>query len=155
MHVMTLCEIVSGKKILLKMANRGVSKGNWNGLGGKIEQNETPEEGVVREVEEESGLKIKDLQKIGVLNFYKSSRDELFARVHLFYSESFSGELLESDEGELRWFNIDAIPYDKMWPDDEFWFPLLLRGFRFDGDFVFDSGMKSVISYTISNLEKR
>ncbi len=152
---MTLCEIVSKKKILLKFANRGVSKGNWNGLGGRVEQNETPEEGVVREVEEESGLKIKDLEKIGVLNFYKASRDELFARVHLFYSESFTGKLRESDEGELRWFGIDSIPYDRMWPDDEFWFPLLFKGFKFDADFVFDSKMGMVTSYTISNLAKR
>ena len=55
--------------------------------------------------------------------------------------------------GELRWFGMDAIPYNEMWDDDFYWFPVLFKGINFDGDFVFDENMERVISYQISSIK--
>ncbi len=130
----TLCEIINGDKLLLKRASRGISKGKWNGLGGKIEKNETIEQGVVREVFEESGKKINKLTKNGTLTFFKG--DQAFFIVHLFSVKNFQGELKISDEGELKWFGINEIPYDEMWPDDIYWLPLLIEGKNLKGNFI-------------------
>ncbi len=134
----TLCVITKDGKALLKLANRGVSDGKWNSLGGKIE-GETPEQNVVREVFEESGLRLKSFRKHGTLMFYKGK--EPFIHVHLFSSSDFEGELKESDEGKLEWFDVKSLPYDKMWDDDRMWMPLLFQGKDFDGEFVFDEKM--------------
>lgn len=145
----TLCEIVKDDKVLLKKACRGVSESKWNGLGGKIEAGETPLENVIREVKEESNLFVKNLRKHGILKFYDGSRQNLFFIVHLFSTCDCNGEIRECDEGELKWFDIDKIPYGDMWADDEIWMPLMLGGKEFDGDFVFDETRKKIIEHEI------
>jgi len=138
MAEMTLCEIIDGDKVLLKLATRGISNGKWNGLGGKIDDGETPEQCIIREVKEESGLTVSNPKKHGILRFYTEGMEGAFAVVHLFSFRSFSGKLTATDEGELRWFEISKIPYSEMWDDDGVWMIPLLSGFAFDGEFVFD-----------------
>ena len=150
----TLCHIINGNKVLLKMAARGVSKGKWNGLGGKIDNGESPKQSAIREVREESGLVVKDMRERGTLYFYKGSRDILFVKMHLFSATKFDGKLTESDEGKLKWFNLDKLPYDEMWDDDRFWWPLMFDGLKFEGEFVFDQEMNRVVSYSISKIER-
>jgi 8-oxo-dGTP diphosphatase len=48
------------------------------------------------------------------------------------------GEARETDEAVPRWTDLDAIPWGEMWADDALWLPVMLRGGRFDGRFVFD-----------------
>lgn len=143
----TLCEIIQDGKILLKLALRGISKGKWNGLGGRIEENETDMECAVREVFEESGLKVRDLIKHGTNIFFKGN--EPLVKVHIFSAKEFEGRLKQSEEGELRWFGLKELPYDKMWPDDIHWLPLLLEGKKFDAEFHFDEDMKEIIKHRI------
>ena len=140
----TLCEIIKDGKLLLKLANRGVSDGKWNGLGGKLEGEETVEENLVREVREESGLVLNDFKKHGILRFYKGSRENLFFTVHLFSSKDFDGEMKLSDEGDLKWFDLETLPFERMWPDDIYWMEHLLAGREFDADFIFDENMKTI-----------
>ena len=151
--IATLCEIIKDGKLLLKKASRGVSKGNWNGLGGRIENNETEIENVIREVKEESGLTIDNPKKHGVITFYQGGRDKVFAIVHLFSTDRFDGEIKPSDEGELRWFDINSIPYEEMWPDDVFWLPLVLEGKGFNAEFIYDDEMKKILEHEIVKLE--
>ena len=149
----TLCEIIKDGKILLKKASRGVSKGNWNGLGGKIEGNETEIDNVVREVKEESGLTINETKKHGVITFYQGDRQNIFCIVHVFSTDNFEGEIKSSDEGELKWFDFDSIPYKEMWPDDAFWLPLVLEGKKFNAEFIFDHKMKKILEHKIADIE--
>jgi len=118
----TLCEIIKDNKILLKRASRGIGKGKWNGLGGKIEKNETEMENIIREVKEESNLTISNIKKHGIITFYQGSKQKIFAIVHVFSTSNFKGEIKPNEEGELKWFDLKSIPYEEMWPDDYLWF---------------------------------
>ena len=149
----TICEIIKDGKLLLKKASRGVSKGKWNGLGGRIEKDETETESVVREVKEESGLIINNPKKHGVITFYQGSKDKIFSIVHIFSTNNFQGQMRPSDEGELKWFDFNSIPFKEMWPDDAIWLPLILEDKKFDAEFLFDGNMEKILEYKIINLE--
>jgi len=136
----TLCEIIHGGKLLLQRKSEGrFGAGKWNGPGGKVKPGETPLECVVREVREETGLTVSSLTEQGIANFYFGEKQEPDWVVHIYTTSTFSGEPKESDEGELRWFSLDEIPYDDMWEDDAHWLPMLLQGKRFTGVFVYDA----------------
>jgi 8-oxo-dGTP diphosphatase len=135
----TLCEIIHGGRLLLQRKSAGkFGEGKWNGPGGKVKPGETPLECVVREVREETGLTVSRLTERGVVDFYFGEKPEPDWVVHIYTTSTFSGEPKESDEGELRWFSLDEIPYDEMWEDDAHWLPVLLQGKRFTGVFVYD-----------------
>lgn len=151
----TLCEMIRERKILLKLATRGVSKGKWNGLGGKIDKGETPEESIVREVYEESGLRVKKLEKVGTMRFYRGSRKTTFGIGHLFLVKKFEGRARSGEEGRLKWFRVDEIPYERMWDDDRYWLPHLINGLRFDSEFVYDKVMKRVKEARLSGIRKQ
>lgn len=135
----TLCQIISDGRLLLLRKDPGLfGEGKWNGAGGKLLPGESPEDGVVREVHEETGLELRSVTLHGVLDFYFGEKPEPDWVVHVFSSNDFSGEPNEvSEEGVLRWFRFEDIPYDRMWQDDEHWLPLLLDGKRFRGWFLF------------------
>ncbi len=129
---MTLCYLFRGKgnerQILLGMKKRGFGKGLWNGLGGKIEPGEDLFESVRREIREESGLEVGEVEKVGELMFEIDGEKLL---VHVFISEDFDGEGEDTEEMELEWFKVSEIPYDRMWEDDREWMPVMLEGMPF------------------------
>lgn len=150
--ILTLVLIQEARRVLLGMKKRGFGKGNWNGFGGKVKTGEeTIEEGAKREVQEECGLIVSELDKVGILKFEFLGNPELL-EVHVFSSSSYDGIPKESEEMQPRWFNIQRIPYDRMWPDDRFWFPLYLKGSRFTGYFVFE-GLNKIISQNLREVE--
>ena len=55
----------------------------------------------------------------------------------VFATSSFEGKPQETEEMIPQWFDMDSIPYDQMWEDDRLWYPLLLQGKHFIGDFDF------------------
>ncbi len=83
-------------------------EGKWNGLGGKFEDGETPEECAIREVKEESGLTIKNPKMKGIMTFPSFNGRETWY-VFLFLMEEFEGELIESNEGNLERIDNDKI----------------------------------------------
>ncbi len=149
---LTLCHILDGDKMLLKKATRGISKGKWNAPGGKIDPDETAEDCAIREVLEETGLKIKNLMNHGPLNFHMDGKEELTFTVHLFSTRSFDGEVKSTDEGEVRWFDIDRIPYEEMWDDDNYWIGPMLKNKRFEVDFYYDKENKEVVKCIIATV---
>lgn len=54
-------------------------------------------------------------------------------KVHVYETWDFTGEPQESEEMRPRWFSEDCIPLSEMWPDDQYWLPLLLEGKKFIG----------------------
>lgn len=135
--IMTLCIIYQHPKILLAMKKRSFGAGRWNGLGGKVNEGETIEDGVKREVFEEAGIRLGDIEKVGLINFsWKEKPDEL--EVNIFKSHTFTGIPTESEEMRPQWFDIKDIPFDQMWQDDKYWLPLFLEGKKFNGKFMFD-----------------
>jgi len=118
------------------MKKRGFGAGRWNGFGGKITSTETIEDATKREIQEEAGIKVENLDKVGIIDFEFKGNPEIL-QVHIFKSDNFSGELKESEEMKPQWFHVSEIPFREMWPDDIHWIPLLLSGKKFKGKFLF------------------
>jgi 8-oxo-dGTP diphosphatase/2-hydroxy-dATP diphosphatase len=135
--VQTLCIVYKHPKILLGMKKRGFGKGRWNGFGGKIKDGEDIKEAAIRELKEEAGLDVMEMEKVGLINFEFVESGELI-EVPFFWVKDWNGNPRESDEMKPEWFHIDEIPYELMWPDDKHWMPLFLEGKKFRGRFTFD-----------------
>ncbi|MEZ4560192.1 MAG: 8-oxo-dGTP diphosphatase [Caldilineaceae bacterium] len=82
--------------------------GKWNGLGGKFEPGETPEDCAIREIQEESGLTVRNPALRGILTFPGFDGEEDWY-AFVFVANTFEGELIESDEGELHWIDDDRL----------------------------------------------
>lgn len=137
-------------RVLLGMKKRGFGAGRWNGFGGKVESGETIEDATKREVLEEAGIKVADIEKIGHIDF-EFLGDPVALEVSIFKAGSFFGEPTESDEMRPQWFHKDEIPFDQMRPDDKYWLPLLLAGKKFKGRFVFE-GQDKIIEHSLVEI---
>ncbi len=135
--ILTLCFPIKGDKILLGMKKRGFGSGRWNGFGGKVEEGETIEQAALRELKEEVGINDGQLNKVGILEFSFENDDKVL-EVHVFKLLDFLREPVETEEMKPKWFLMSVVPFTQMWPDDEYWFPFLLSGKLFEGDFLFD-----------------
>lgn len=146
----TLCHILNDGKILLIKKKRGIGMGFWNAAGGKVEEGEDIKQAAVREVEEEIGLTPINPEKVGIVDFYLGK--DLFMTVYIFLAEKFRGNAVETDEALPRWFDINDIPYNNMWGDDEHWMPLMLRKEKFTGKFYFDEEGKKLLSHELKRM---
>ena len=147
----TLCTIIKdGCILLLRKAPGRFGEGKWNGTGGKLGPGEDPIEGVVREVLEETGLRIIEPRHHGILDHYFGDRSAPTWSVHIFSATEYEGEPVGGEEGELRWFPVEEIPYGEMWEDDIHWLPLLLEGRDFDGAFYFNEDASRLLDFRLS-----
>ncbi len=147
----TLCFIFKEDKILLIYKKKGFGKGKVNGVGGRIEEGESLEEAAKREVREEVGLEVDDLEYVGLLEFYSTNLEPDW-RVHVFKTSTAEGVPAESEEAKPLWFKIKEIPYDLMWEDSRIWLPLLLKGRGFRGRFWFSEDYSKMLKYEIKEL---
>jgi len=148
----TLCHIISDQRLLLLKKSVGLfGGGKWNGLGGKVRVGESPEQACVREVYEESGLRIKGLKYHGVLKFWFGDTGEPIV-VYVFSTKSFRGQLKESSEGILSWIDFEKVPYEEMWEDDRYWLPLLMEGKNFRGEFYFNQEGTKLLNHKLEAL---
>ena len=136
--ILTLCMIHQHPRVLLGMKKRGFGAGKWNGFGGHVEKGETIEAATRREIMEEAGLEVGALEKHGVIEFEWQEKPEIL-EVHVFRTNTFSGEPQESEEMKPQWFEVENLPYEEMWVDDKYWSPLLFAGKKFTAKFLFDS----------------
>lgn len=142
-----LCFLMKNDEILLAMKKKGFGVGKWNGVGGKLDTEKGDKDiidTVMRETEEEIGVKIKDPEKVAILSFYfpyvlNKNWDQ---DVHVFLAKDWEGEPTESQEMLPKWFKLGEIPFEQMWDDDKFWFPHLLEGKKFNAKFIFKEGEK-------------
>jgi len=134
--ILTLCLIHNHPHVLLGMKKKGFGEGRWNGFGGKVEGGESIEEAARREVLEEAGITVRDIEHAGQLDFHFENEENVL-EVHVFRGNSFEGEPRESEEMRPQWFSVEEIPFDTMWPDDKYWIPLFLAGKKFRGKFLF------------------
>ncbi|MDH4445321.1 MAG: 8-oxo-dGTP diphosphatase [Akkermansiaceae bacterium] len=136
MHA-TILFIIKDGKILLIEKKRGLGAGKINGPGGKIDAGETPLEAAVRETEEELCITPTAPRKLGELQFSMSDCPHIHC--HVYRADDYTGTPTETDEAVPVWTAIDAIPYQRMWEDDQHWLPILLKNQSFLGRFVFES----------------
>lgn len=151
MKVLTLGLIRENDKILLGMKKRGFGEGRWNGFGGKVEEGETIEEGMKREMFEECSIKVNESEKKGVITFvYANDGKEM--QVHIYQVTKYSQEPIETEEMKPQWFDLDKIPFDQMWPDDKIWMPIFLAGKKFSGT-VYFKDTNTITSHDIKKTE--
>ena len=114
-------------QIMLFMKKRGFWEGKLNWPWGKIEWNETIMQTAIRETFEETGLDIStNIRKVWTLHFEFIDKGEWDQEVSLFLSQNINEIPIETEEMKPYLFDLDKIPYDKMWPDDILWMPRIL-----------------------------
>ncbi len=141
----TLLFVRHNGRILLIRKKRGLGAGKVNGPGGKIEPGESAPESAIREVEEEVGLRASFPSEVAHLRF--QFVDGLRLEAWVYFSESWTGEPVETEEAIPFWCEETRIPYEEMWADDALWLPLALQGkyvklwALFDGDSMLGHGI--------------
>lgn len=147
---LTLLFLVKDNQVLLAMKKRGFGAGRYNGVGGKIEPNETTEQALIRESQEEIGVTPTDFIKMADITF-----DELFKgspatmHVHIFVTTKWNGDPSESEEMAPKWFEKNELPFENMWPNDLYWLPQVLEGTKLKAYFKLDKN-DMVESYKIT-----
>ncbi len=142
MHNSTLCYIVKDGKVLMlhrvKKKN-DINHDKWIGIGGKFEPEEAPEECILREAKEETGLTLTSWQCRGVVTFLQEGGEGEY--MYLFTADDFTGELTECDEGDLQWVSLEFLDALPKWEGDQIFLDLLwqnapffLLTLRYQGD---------------------
>lgn len=133
---LTLGLLLKNDKLLLGLKKRGFGEGRWNGFGGKLMPDESLQEAAVREFEEECAIKPTKMEKVGNIEFVFQGQEETLD-VHFFKILEYIGKETETEEMKPKWFDLDKIPFELMWPDDKYWMPLFLAGKKFKGKILF------------------
>ncbi len=133
----TLCFLVDGNKVLLGLKKRGFAVGKWNGFGGKVDNGETIQAAVVREMQEEALVIPTDLVHVAVLDFHFLNKSDWGQQVHVYISATWKGVPTETEEMSPKWFDINKLPFEKMWVDDVYWLLPVLSGKKIRGRFLF------------------
>lgn len=122
----TLCYIEKDGKYLMlhrTVKENDVNKDKWIGVGGHFEENESPEECLLREVKEETGYTLTSYQYRGLVTFV--SGDGVTEYMSLFTADGFTGEEIPCNEGDLEWVDKDAVLDLNIWEGDKIFFRLL------------------------------
>ena len=122
----TLCYLEKDDQYLMLhrvVKKNDVNKDKWIGVGGHFEQDESPEECLLREVREETGYTLTSYRFRGIVTFV--SGDGVTEYMHLFTADGFEGTPAECDEGVLEWVPKGQIDDLNIWEGDKIFFRLL------------------------------
>lgn len=97
----------------------------WIGVGGKFEEGESPEECMLREVREETGLTLTAWRYRGIVTFVSDEWGGEY--MHLFTADGFTGEMIECNEGNLEWVDKDKVKDLPIWTGDKIFLDLLTK----------------------------
>ena len=126
MILSTLCYIEKeGCWLMLHRTKKknDINHDKWLGIGGKFEEGESPEECLLREVREETGLTLTDYRFRGLVTFVSDEATTEY--MHLFTATGFTGTLRECDEGTLEWIPIGEVGLLPLWQGDRLFLSLL------------------------------
>ena len=126
MYNSTLCYITRGNDVLMlhrvKKKN-DINKDKWIGVGGKFEGAESPDECILREAREETGLTLISYKCRGIVTFVNDGCEGEY--MFLFTADGFEGELKECDEGDLQWVSREFLDGLPKWEGDQIFLDLL------------------------------
>lgn len=146
-NLTTLCYIEKeGCYLMMHRVSKknDVNAGKWIGVGGHFQEGESPEECLIREVQEETGLTLTSFQFRGIVTFISEGWGCEY--MHLFTADGFEGELAQErmqacPEGELKWIPKEEVPNLRLWEGDKVFLKLLLERetffslkLRYEGD---------------------
>ncbi len=144
MKLATLCYVLDKKNNKTLMIHRvkkenDYHSGKWNGLGGKFDSGESPEECAIREVYEESGLKIKEPRMHGFITFPNfDGKDDWY--VFIFTADNFGGNITDSNEGNLEWIPNEKLAALNLWDGDKIFIEWLSQEKFFSAKFIYEAG---------------
>ena len=123
----TLCYVLRGSDVLMlhrvKKKN-DINKDKWIGIGGKFEAQESPDQCLLREAREETGLTLTSYACRGVITFLTENPEE-GEYMYLFTADGFEGEMTECNEGELQWVSREFVDTLPKWEGDKIFLDLL------------------------------
>ena len=121
-----LCYVRRGEDVLMLhriKKEKDINKDKWIGIGGKIEENESPDACLLREAKEETGLTLTSWQCRGIVTFLSDRYEGEY--MYLFTADAFTGELTDCDEGKLEWVPKDFLDSLPKWEGDQIFLDLL------------------------------
>ena len=122
----TLCYIEKdGKYLMLHRIKKknDLNHDKWIGVGGKFIDKESPEDCLIREALEETGLTLTEYEYRGIVTFISDMYETEY--MHLFKATGFSGQIKECDEGVLEWIEKDKLRSIPQWEGDKIFLDLL------------------------------
>lgn len=139
MKLATLVYVQHDNHTLMLHKAKGYQQGKWNGLGGKFDSGESPEDCLKRETFEESGLVVEEAQLKGFITFPDfDGEDDWYCFVYVV--TKFSGEVKASDEGRLEWVPDADIMNLNLWPGDRVFLPWVFGKKFFSAKFIYKQG---------------
>jgi len=143
MILATLCYVQEDQRTLMmhRINKEGdIHRGKWNGLGGKFENGESPEDCVRREVREEAGIQVEALDMHGILTFPQFAEEQDWY-VFVFTCEDFAGTPNEeSSEGKLEWIPNEDLLELNLWEGDKHFLRWMTSSQFFSGTFCYEDG---------------
>lgn len=124
--ITTLCYIEKDEKYLMLHRTKkknDINSGKWLGVGGKLEKGESPEQCLLREIKEETGLIAKSYNFRGIVIFNYNDEESLY--MYLYTCKSFEGEIQECDEGDLKWIDKANVFSLNLWEGDKIFLELI------------------------------
>lgn len=138
----TLCYVTRGDEVLMLhrvKKKKDLNKDKWIGIGGKFEGEESPDQCLLREAKEETGLTLTSWRCHGVVTFLSDQYEGEY--MYLFTADGFEGALKECNEGDLQWVSREFLNQLPKWEGDEIFLdlmwqdaPFFLLTLRYQGD---------------------
>jgi len=122
-----LAYIEKNNSYLMLLRNKkkhDINANKWIGVGGHLEKDETPEDALIREIKEETGLDVISYSKKGLIHF---NYDDISELMHLYVVNDYKGELIECDEGTLKWIKKSDLFSLELWEGDKIFLKKLLN----------------------------
>ncbi len=143
----TLCYIERDDQYLMLhriKKHNDLNEGKWIGVGGKFEEGETPEECLLREVKEETGLTLTEYRLRAVITFLSDRWETEY--MYLFTAGGYTGTMTDCEEGVLEWVPKERVPELELWEGDRIFLKKLMEDAPFftlkvvyEGDVLADS----------------
>ena len=143
------------REVLLGRKKTGLGAGKTVGLGGHVEDDETPAEAAAREVKEEAGISVDvaDLAEVAHITFLFPVCPRWDMTVNVFTSADWTGQAAETAEIVPGWFPVSDLPLASMWDDARHWLPRVLAGERLRATFTYAPDCETVATAEITEVK--